>query len=135
MCIRDSPWDGRTLEWSLSSPAPFYNFAHIPHVTRIDDYWYKKQHWKSEGKIHKPQHEEYVDIHMPRRTSIGFVISVFAAIFGFAMIWHMWLPALFSVVAIMATVFIKSFNLDTDYYVKASEVEAIEDEHFAEYKS
>ena len=24
------PWDGRTLEWSLPSPAPEYNFAEVP---------------------------------------------------------------------------------------------------------
>jgi cytochrome o ubiquinol oxidase subunit 1 len=27
------PWDSRTLEWSTSSPAPFYNFAHVPEAT------------------------------------------------------------------------------------------------------
>ena len=63
------------------------------------------------------------------------VSDAFAAIFGFAMIWHMWLPALFAIVAIIITIFVKSCNLDTDYYVKAAEVEAIENEHFAEYKS
>ena len=26
------PWDGRTLEWSVSSPPPFYNFAEVPRV-------------------------------------------------------------------------------------------------------
>jgi cytochrome o ubiquinol oxidase subunit 1 len=26
------PWNGRTLEWSTSSPVPFYNFAVIPEV-------------------------------------------------------------------------------------------------------
>jgi cytochrome o ubiquinol oxidase subunit 1 len=30
------PWDGRTLEWATSSPAPFYNFAHLPTINGID---------------------------------------------------------------------------------------------------
>ena len=36
------PWDGRTLEWSLSSPPPEYNFAIDPVVEEVDDWWHKK---------------------------------------------------------------------------------------------
>tara|TARA_B110000459_G_scaffold203988_1_gene263179 strand:+ start:2133 stop:4127 length:1995 start_codon:yes stop_codon:yes gene_type:complete len=126
------PWNGRTLEWSTSSPAPFYNFSHTPIVTQIDDFWYKKQEW---GKGQKPFPQKFDDIHMPKSTCAGFLISVAAALFGFAMIWHMWLIAIVTIIAIVAIVIIKSFNLDTDYYVKAAEVEAIETLHFAEYKS
>lgn len=35
-------WDGRTLEWTLSSPPPEYNFAVDPEVSRLDDWWYRK---------------------------------------------------------------------------------------------
>jgi cytochrome o ubiquinol oxidase subunit 1 len=128
------PWDGRTLEWSLSSPAPFYNFAHIPEVSHIDDFWYKKQDWRRHGEG-KPQPTGYHDVHMPRSTPYGFIISVFAGIFGFAMVWHMWLPAIAAILGIIGAVIIKSFDLDTDYYVKAADVEAIENKHFAEYRS
>ncbi len=38
----DDPWDGRTLEWSISSPPPHYNFAQIPTVEHRDDFWFKK---------------------------------------------------------------------------------------------
>ena len=38
----DDPWDGRTLEWSISSPPPHYNFAEIPTVQHRDDFWFKK---------------------------------------------------------------------------------------------
>ena len=31
------PWDGRTLEWSIASPTPEYNFARIPTVEAEDD--------------------------------------------------------------------------------------------------
>ena len=36
------PWDARTLEWSISSPPPEYNFAEIPQVQTVDDWWAKK---------------------------------------------------------------------------------------------
>ncbi len=38
----DDPWDGRTLEWSIPSPPPAYNFARIPQVKSVDDFWYTK---------------------------------------------------------------------------------------------
>jgi len=36
------PWDGRTLEWSIPSPPPEYNFEEIPHVQDRDDWWARK---------------------------------------------------------------------------------------------
>ena len=36
------PWDGRTLEWSIPSPPPPYNFARIPTVHALDDFWHRK---------------------------------------------------------------------------------------------
>ena len=36
------PWDGRTLEWSVPSPPPAYNFARVPVVTDRDDFWLRK---------------------------------------------------------------------------------------------
>ena len=118
----------------MPSPAPFYNFAHIPSVTKLDDFWYKKQAWKEEG-VSKPQPKMYEDIHMPRATPVGFILGVLAALCGFSIIWHMVIPGILSFLGIVATIILKSFNLDTDYYVKASEVEAIENAHFKEAQS
>lgn len=36
------PWDARTLEWSIPSPPPVYNFKDTPMVRSLDDYWYTK---------------------------------------------------------------------------------------------
>ena len=38
----NDPWDARTLEWSISSPPPHYNFERIPKVKYRDDFWYQK---------------------------------------------------------------------------------------------
>jgi hypothetical protein len=38
----DNPWDAPTLEWSIPSPPPEYNFAEIPHVTARDQLWANK---------------------------------------------------------------------------------------------
>jgi cytochrome c oxidase subunit I len=38
----DDPWDGATLEWSIPSPPPVYNFARIPLVHSRDAWWAMK---------------------------------------------------------------------------------------------
>ena len=42
--LTGDPWNGRTLEWSTSSPPPAYNFAFTPVVHDIDAWWDMKQH-------------------------------------------------------------------------------------------
>ncbi len=36
------PWDGRTLEWSTSSPPPEHDFDEIPQVKYRDQFWFDK---------------------------------------------------------------------------------------------
>jgi len=38
----DDPWDARTLEWTIPSPPPEYNFAVVPEVHSLDDFWHRK---------------------------------------------------------------------------------------------
>jgi cytochrome o ubiquinol oxidase subunit 1 len=121
------PWDGRTLEWSIPSPAPFYNFAVTPVVTCRDPFWdEKQQRLKNPNAIVKPQIQ---DIHMPKNTGTGFIIAMFSGLFGFAIIWHiMWLIAV-GILGIFATVIARTFSKDIDYYLKAAEVQKIESQY------
>ena len=43
------PWDARTLEWSISSPPPEFNFYKLPEVNGQDDFWYKKKKLKDKA--------------------------------------------------------------------------------------
>jgi cytochrome o ubiquinol oxidase subunit 1 len=65
---------------------------------------------------------------MPRNTSAGFVLGVFAFLFGFAMIWHIWWLAIASAVGVLATVVARSLNDDIEYVITAAEVERTEND-------
>ena len=112
------PWDGRTLEWATSSPPPLYNFAHDVEVSEIDDFWYKKQ----KGIIRYGEGKSIEDIHMPKNTSTGFLAGSLTFVFGFAIVWHIWWLAIVSFAAICAVLIYRSFDYQTDYYIKASEI-------------
>ncbi len=125
------PWNGRTLEWTMSSPAPDYNFAFTPTVKDIDQFWLDKENAKEIGPIH-PDKLEYNDIHMPKNTSVGFWIAMFSGLFGFAMVWHMWIPAAVGFIGMIGSVIVRTFDKDTDYYIKADVVKKTELAHFKE---
>ncbi|WP_370515667.1 cytochrome o ubiquinol oxidase subunit I [Kangiella sp. HZ709] len=115
------PWNARTLEWSTSSPPPFYNFALLPEV-RDRDHWHDM---KQLGLAYKKP-EQYHRIHMPKNTWAGIVISGFLLVFGFAMVWHIWWMAIAGFVGMLASWIIYAFERKKDYYVEINEVEAVE---------
>jgi cytochrome o ubiquinol oxidase subunit 1 len=124
--LTGDPWNGRSLEWSTASPAPFYNFAHVPHIDSLEQHWDNKQ----AGRAYvQPAH--YDDIHMPRNTGSGFIVSVFALVMCFALVWHIWWLAAVGLVGAVATFIVRSYDRDADYYVSAAEVERIENARFA----
>jgi cytochrome c oxidase subunit 1 len=47
----EDPWDARTLEWAIPSPPPEYNFAEIPVVHSVDDFWHHKYTEDDEGRL------------------------------------------------------------------------------------
>jgi cytochrome o ubiquinol oxidase subunit I len=125
--VTGDPWDGRTLEWSTSSPVPFYNFATQPQVESRDAFWDEKE----KGIAYKKP-AKYEEIHMPKNTAAGLVIGVFSLIFGFAMIWHIWWMAIVGFAGMIISFIAKSFDTDVDYYVPVAEIEAIESKRFDE---
>lgn len=81
-------WDGRTLEWSISSPPPIFNFVFLPEVKSLD------AHWENKKRGHEQEGFsdilDYESIEMPRNSATGIIIGLFSTIGGFAFIWHIW---------------------------------------------
>ncbi|CAM3729157.1 cytochrome o ubiquinol oxidase subunit I [Roseateles saccharophilus] len=115
-------WEGRTLEWSTSSPPPDYNFAFTP-VVHEQDAW----HDMKQRGIPRPL-QDFVAIHMPKNTGAGFVIGMLATAMGFALIWHMWLIAGLAFAATVISAIVHTFNYDRDYHIPADAVTRTEAE-------
>jgi cytochrome o ubiquinol oxidase subunit 1 len=112
------PWNGRTLEWSTTSPPPFYNFAVIPEVNSIDAFWEMKK-----GKMPAPKYE---DIHMPSNTGLGVYIGGLSFLFGFGMIWYMFWLAILSGIGMLLCTIAHLFKKHTEYTISAKELQKLE---------
>ncbi len=110
------PWEGRTLEWSTSSPPPHYNFAFTPMIHELDA-WYdmKRRGYERPADGYRP-------IHMPGNTASGVLISGLALVMGFSMIWYIWWLAALAFVGLLAVAIGHTFFLDRDYVIPPDEV-------------
>ncbi len=81
------PWDARTLEWSIPSPPPHYNFATIPLVHGRDAWWLQKypalSHGPGAASAHHPppaygsgHGDDHHDIHMPSPSYLPLMVAV-----------------------------------------------------------
>jgi cytochrome o ubiquinol oxidase subunit I len=114
--VSGDPWNGRTLEWSTSSPPPDYNFAFTPRVHDTDTWSDMKR------RSYTRPREGFIAIHMPKNTAAGFVIAALSSVVAFALIWQMWLVAGVAFAATLVATIIHTFNYKRDYYIPADEV-------------
>jgi cytochrome o ubiquinol oxidase subunit 1 len=119
--VGGDPWDGRTLEWSTPSPPPPWNFATLPRVEEEDAFWAFKYKHKESDRVEIPELEP---IEMPRNSALGFVISFFCVVFGFAMVWHIWWMALLGLVGIIATVLIRAWRTTLEFEIPVAAIAA-----------
>jgi cytochrome c oxidase subunit 1 len=103
----NDPWDGRTLEWSIPSPPPHYNFAQIPTVRARDQFWVWKYPEVGHGHVapvpvaggahaygedanggHDGHNEAHGHIHMPDPSiyppiaALGFALTMVGLLVG-----------------------------------------------------
>ena len=119
-CDSGDPWNGRTLEWSTSSPPPDYNFAFTP-VVHDHDGWYDM---KNRG-YERPT-EGFRPIHMPKNTGTGVILAGISIVLAFALIWYIWWLAAVSFIAIIAVSIAHTFNYDRDFFIPVETVTARE---------
>lgn len=80
----NDPWDGRTLEWSIASPPPVYNFRSLPTVTSREAFWQSKHtpvtlaaSEEDEQGIHLPQPSVF-----PALCAFGLLLGAYGVLFS-----------------------------------------------------
>lgn len=114
------PWDARTLEWSIPSPAPEYNFLEIPEVHEVDDFWHRKYDEDEEGRlmlrdgvditaeplrVTTQEAIEKYGVHLPSPSFWPCIVAAGMPIIGYGLIFKFWgLCALGAVVIVTGLV-------------------------------
>src|SRR5690625_5049406 len=118
------PWDGRTLEWSVSSPPPYYNFEQLPLVRGLDPLWIEKM--EGDGTI--PPGEPLDDVHMPKGSILPFLMGLGFFVAGLGFIYqvdnNLWYIALYGGMAFsIGCMIVRSVKDDYGYYIPKEELE------------
>jgi cytochrome c oxidase subunit 1 len=97
------PWDARTLEWMIPSPPPAYNFAEIPQVRALDDFWRRKYVENERGEpvpavaggahVAEESHGDGHGIHLPSPSFMPLIAAFGLPIIGFGFIYDFALVA------------------------------------------
>jgi cytochrome o ubiquinol oxidase subunit 1 len=119
--LTGDPWNGRTLEWSIASPPPAWNFAVLPEVTDKDAFWLAKRQPSAPRR--------YESIELPKSSPLGFAIAVVSAFGGFALVWHIWWLVDASLVGAFAATVAFAFRPHDEVEVHAAELERFDREH------
>ncbi|CAN7728962.1 cytochrome c oxidase subunit I [Paenibacillus sp. LjRoot153] len=116
------PWDGRSLEWTIPSPAPEYNFKQTPLVRGLDAFWKEKM----AGNKQMTPAEPIGSIHMPSASILPLVMSVGLFIAGFGFMYKNYYVAAAGIVVTFIAMFLRSVYDDHGWHI---EPEELEDDH------
>lgn len=110
---------GRTLEWSIPSPPPEYNFAQTPLVRGFDALWVEKE----AGNKSMTPAEPLGSIHMPSSSYIPILMSLGFFIAGFGFIVRGIPAAVVGLIIVFVAMFLRSFDNDHGYHVEPEDPE------------
>ena len=95
------PWDARTLEWSIPNPTPAFNFAEVPIVHGLDEFWHQKYTEDKTGRpLRKPEADEQITrlqeigtnppepVHLPNPSYFPIVMAAGLPLIAYGIIFH-----------------------------------------------
>lgn len=113
------PWYGRTLEWTISSPAPEYNFKQTPLVRGLDAFWKEKM----AGNKEMIPAEPVGSIHMPSASILPLVMSLGLFIAGYGFMYHQYAVAGIGIGITLIAMFLRSVFDDHGWHIEPEELE------------
>jgi len=111
--------DGRSLEWTIPSPPPEYNFKQLPLVRGYDAWWKEKMEGKSEMTPAEPPGS----IHMPSPSILPFIMSVGLFIAGFGFMYDKLYLAIGGIAVTLICMFLRSVFDDHGFHIEEDEQE------------
>ncbi|AMM26312.1 cytochrome o ubiquinol oxidase subunit I [Variovorax sp. PAMC 28711] len=128
------PWNGRSLEWSMPSPPPAWNFNALVQVRGRDAFWDMKYGRNPEVQDASsssepaappaPLTDAATHITLPAPSALGVVLAFFAVCLGFGMVWHIWWLGLAGAVCIVAATLWHSWGPTAEIRVPARALKA-----------
>jgi len=116
------PWDGRSLEWSIASPPPAYNFAKVPEVRGRDAFWVMKYGRAGSRGIAMfmagqtppvPESQQALpaeSIHMPAPSIFPLVVALGIGLMGSGLVIGEWRIIAIGVLTVIASVIAMGFE-------------------------
>jgi cytochrome c oxidase subunit 1 len=117
----NDPWDARTLEWAIPSPAPEYNFKQTPLIRGLDAFWKEKM----AGNKEMTPAEPLGPIHMPSSSIMPIVMSIGFFISGYGFMYKVWWIAILGLLIALFVMLMRSLFDDHGRHI---EVEELQDE-------
>jgi cytochrome o ubiquinol oxidase subunit 1 len=126
--LTGDPWNGRTLEWSVPSPPPAWNFTLLPEVERTDAFWAAKQSASGQQRNAAAVPKTYTSLQVPKNNPTGIFTAVCAVVLGFALIWHIWWLAALGLLGSIAVLLLQAWRTNTEVHIPAEEIARFERE-------
>ncbi|RXZ83562.1 cytochrome c oxidase subunit I [Paenibacillaceae bacterium] len=116
----NDPWeDGRTLEWTIPSPPPEYNFVQTPLVRGYDPYWKEKM----DGNKTMTPAEPIGPIHMPSPSILPFTLSLGLFVVGFGLMYHVYVVVGIGFAITFGSMILRSLFDDPGYHIEVDELQ------------
>ncbi|MCZ8514099.1 cytochrome c oxidase subunit I [Paenibacillus filicis] len=112
------PWDGRTLEWTIASPPPEYNFKQTPLVRGLDAFWKEKM----SGNKEMTPAEPIGSIHMPSGSILPLVMSIGFFISGYGFIYRHYPVSIIGLGIVLVCMFLRSVFDDHGWHIEPEEL-------------
>jgi cytochrome c oxidase subunit I len=107
------PWDGRTIEWTIPVPVPEYNFAEVPEIHALDDFWHRKYTEDNSGRLIKRKDAPDVDappdvdpstIHLPSPSYFPIIAAAGLPIIAYGAIYA-WIAAVVGALVVIGALY------------------------------